>query len=311
MISKELISVIVPIYNVEENLERCLESILNQTYTNMEIILVDDGSPDRCGEICDIYLKKDNRVRVIHKQNGGLSDARNAGLNIAKGKYIGFVDSDDYIELEMYESLISAIQKENAMIACCGIIREYENGNQLIIRTPNKSKTYTSVQAIKQCLYQDEIGVSVWCKLFDRNIFKELRFPVGETNEDAAILLETLEKGKLVHTGKALYHYMIRDNSITATFSETKNAFIYKNAKHIQKKIDANYKTLSCTAKAYLAYCLLGILLMYPRNYSSDTYNTYVMQYKKVWPYIYLMSGLSLKRKIRATVLWIKLFCCR
>ena len=108
---KRYISIIVPIYNVEKQLSECIESILNQTFMNFELILVDDGSPDKCGEICDEYEKKDKRIKVIHKKNGGLSDARNAGLDIAKGKYIGFVDSDDIIHPEMYERMYNCIMQ--------------------------------------------------------------------------------------------------------------------------------------------------------------------------------------------------------
>ena len=107
---KELISIIVPIYNVEKYIHKCIESIINQTYKNLEIILVDDGSPDNCGNICEEYAKNDSRIKVIHKENNGLSSARNAGLEICKGDYIGFVDSDDYIELNMYEVLINALK---------------------------------------------------------------------------------------------------------------------------------------------------------------------------------------------------------
>ena len=116
---KREISIIVPIYNVEKQLSTCIESILNQTFMNFELILVDDGSPDKCGEICDEYEKKDKRIKVIHKKNGGLSDARNAGLNIATGKYIGFVDSDDIIHPQMYEKLYNCINKYNSDIIQC------------------------------------------------------------------------------------------------------------------------------------------------------------------------------------------------
>lgn len=120
---EDLISIIVPVYKVENYLSKCLDSMICQTYKNIEIILVDDGSPDNSGKICDDYAKKDSRIKVIHKENGGLSDARNAGLKIATGKYIGFVDSDDYISVEMYEKLYNQAKKEDADIACCNYYR--------------------------------------------------------------------------------------------------------------------------------------------------------------------------------------------
>ena len=119
MISNELLTIIIPVYNVEDSLNRCVNSVMNQEYNNLQIILVDDGSTDRSGEICDSFSKKDDRIEVIHKNNGGLSSARNAGLDISKGVYIGFVDSDDYIESNMYYELIKALIENDADIACC------------------------------------------------------------------------------------------------------------------------------------------------------------------------------------------------
>ena len=123
-----LISVIVPIYNVEKYLERCVESIINQTYKNLEIILVDDGSPDNCPQMCDDYAKKDSRIKVVHKKNGGLSDARNAGMKVATGEYVSFIDSDDYISLDFYETLLETIVDNDSDIVECSVVKFYENG---------------------------------------------------------------------------------------------------------------------------------------------------------------------------------------
>ena len=137
----ELISVIVPVYKVEKYLRECVDSILAQTYTNLEIILVDDGSPDNCGKICDEYAQNDSRIKVIHQENGGLSAARNAGLDIATGKYIGFVDSDDYAELNMFEELHKRIIENNADLSICGVkkfgmeSRCFFYGNKCLDRT--------------------------------------------------------------------------------------------------------------------------------------------------------------------------------
>ena len=120
--AKPNISIIVPVYNIEEYLPRCIESILNQTYNNLELILVDDGSKDKSGEICDAYAKKDNRVVVLHKENGGSSSARNAGIAIAKGEYLGFVDSDDYIEPDMYEKMVAVIEKTGCKIETLDVV---------------------------------------------------------------------------------------------------------------------------------------------------------------------------------------------
>ena len=125
--SKPLLSIIVPVYNVEKYIERCIKSILNQSFTNFELILVDDGSPDNCGKICDEYKKKDSRIKVIHKKNGGLSDARNAGIERAKGEYIAFVDSDDFINKYMYEILYKNAKKWDADISICNFKMVCEN----------------------------------------------------------------------------------------------------------------------------------------------------------------------------------------
>ena len=126
--TEDLISVIIPVYKVEKYLDECLASVTGQTYRNLEIILVDDGSPDRCGEICDQWANKDNRIRVIHKQNGGLADARNAGIDVATGDYISFVDSDDYVDEDFLEGLYSALKKFNTKLAICNMTTFDENG---------------------------------------------------------------------------------------------------------------------------------------------------------------------------------------
>lgn len=125
----EKLSVIVPIYNVEEYLDECIKSIVNQTYKNLEIILVDDGSPDHCPELCDIWAENDSRIKVIHKENGGVSSARNAGLDVAAGDFIAFVDSDDYLDSDMYEIMLTQMREHNADMAQCGIVRENADGS--------------------------------------------------------------------------------------------------------------------------------------------------------------------------------------
>lgn len=174
-----LISVIVPIYNVEKWLRDCVKSILNQTYKNLEIILIDDGSTDRCGQICDQFLEKDSRIKVFHKANGGLSDARNYGLSQASGKYICFVDSDDYIEENMIEKLYLAIRKSDAEVAVCNFLYQYE----VLGKTPDpysyqieKEKVLTGKEFIllknQKCVF----CVVAWNKLYRRDVFMKFSF---------------------------------------------------------------------------------------------------------------------------------------
>ena len=162
-----LISIIVPVYNVESYLKKCLESIINQTYKNIEIILIDDGSTDSSGKICDDYANKDKRIKVIHKQNGGVSDARNTALDICRGDYIGFIDSDDYIELDMYETLLKFLLNNNLDVAMCS---SYTVKNKQLIRCKNfKPYILTGKEAIINDLLINKYKGSpivVWNKFY-------------------------------------------------------------------------------------------------------------------------------------------------
>lgn len=214
----ELISVIVPIYKVEVYLDECIASIVAQTYTNLDIILVDDGSPDNCPQMCDKWAAIDSRIKVIHKKNGGISDARNAGINIAAGDYIAFVDSDDWIAPDMYKKMLSAIQNESADICACGVVNAYPD-RHVPWNIPVLSGT---PEEILEKLYQDTTyPVAAWNKLYTRKCWDGFRFPVGKICEDAfttCFLLDKVEK--IVQIKDNLYFYRIRENSImTSPFS--------------------------------------------------------------------------------------------
>ena len=177
-----LVSVIVPVYKVEFFLRRCVESILKQTYQNMEIILVDDGSPDRCPQICDSFCRKDTRIRVIHKKNGGLSDARNVGIEAAKGEYLCFVDSDDYIQSTMLEHLVKAVDSAGVNLAITNLKTVDEHGNRVfrVEQSPIMDGIFPAEELLPK-LYQ-EMGwyyIVAWNKLYHRSLFEKLRFPVG------------------------------------------------------------------------------------------------------------------------------------
>lgn len=214
------ISIIVPVYNVEKYLENCIESILNQTFKDFELILVDDGSTDNSGKICDIYKKKDSRIKVIHKNNGGLSSARNAGLDIASGQYIGFVDSDDSIHPQMYELLYSKIIDYDAMIAICN----YKKVNEInLIPDYIDSKEdisiieFSNLESLNN-LYNknNKIDYIISCnKLYNQKIFNKIRYPIGKIHEDEFIAHKVLfESNKIIYLDKELYYYLQRQNSI-------------------------------------------------------------------------------------------------
>ena len=215
-----LISIIVPIYKVEQYLDKCIQSIINQTYKNLQIILVDDGSPDKCGKICDEYALKDNRIEVIHKINGGLSDARNVGIGRAKGKYIGFVDSDDYIEKDMYENMYNLLEERNADVCICNFYNVIENNN--IIKNPNNGiQEYNKIDILKEILLDKQIQSYAWNKLYKSELFDNVKYPVGKKYEDIGTTFYILEKcNKVVVTDLPKYYYLNRIDSIVNNLSE-------------------------------------------------------------------------------------------
>lgn len=210
----DLISVIVPIYKVEPYLETCIISLVNQTYKELEIILVDDGSPDKCGEICDKWAKIDSRISVIHKHNGGLSDARNSGIEIARGKYIAFVDSDDWIDLNYYEILHNQLLKSHASIAASGVVFSYKDHEDKQMYN-QKAGIYTSEEALKTIQNNEGFLAVAWNKLYLKELFKEIRYPYGIIHEDEFVTYRVISNAsKLVLCPDALYHYRQRDGSI-------------------------------------------------------------------------------------------------
>lgn len=215
MTENEIISVIIPIYNVEKYLDKCIRSVVEQTYKNLEIILVDDGSPDQCGTICDKWAEKDKRIRVIHKTNGGLSDARNAGLNAAIGSYIGFVDGDDYIHPQMYQKLYEKLKEYSADLAICGYDKVDEHSDGIIrnVRLPSEG-LIGKTDAIMNICYKGTFVV-VWNKLYKRKLFNDLRFIYGKVSEDLFIMYELFHKcARIVSVSENYYYYVQTPNSI-------------------------------------------------------------------------------------------------
>ena len=206
------ISIIVPVYKVEKYIHKCIDSILSQTFSDFELILVNDGSPDKCGDICDEYARKDSRIKVIHKDNGGQGDARNAGLDAALGDYIGFVDSDDWIESDMYDLLYSMCIQNNCDIANCTSIIHYKN--RVVEKSSYPLAIHNRDEAMKTMLQGNLYDEVVWTKLFKRNLLEEIRFPVGVVYEDTAFTYRVIHKSNRVCCiGEPKYHYIKRDNS--------------------------------------------------------------------------------------------------
>lgn len=260
----DLISVIVPVYKVGPYLHKCVDSILAQSYQNLEIILVDDGSPDACGEICNEYAKRDSRITVIHKANGGLSDARNAGLDIMAGKYVAFVDSDDWIEPQMYETLLTQLKQFDADMAFGGVADELEqNGSVSTTKISNYGDipfAENNVEAMRRYFHG---SWAAWDKLYKAELFENIRYPVGEINEDEAIVLRLLAKcTRVCYTSEVFYHYMKRpgSGSITASdFSPQKLAWQKHCAANL-KFVQENYPELEADAAARYRGSLLWSL---------------------------------------------------
>lgn len=220
MFHDDLITVILPIYNVEKYLQRCISTVIKQSYKNLEIILVDDGSTDQSGKICDENAKIDNRIIVIHKENGGLSDARNAGIDIATGKYIAFIDSDDYVETDYIERLYGAIIAEQADVSICSFFYVDEADNIIGLETiVNKTSICRGKDILERALTPNGVGyVVAWNKLYKRELFRNLRYEKGKVHEDEFINYKLFWNcNNVVIISNLLYNYRQRNGSIQGT----------------------------------------------------------------------------------------------
>lgn len=209
------ISVIVPVYKVEPYLDKCISSIVNQTYKNLEIILVDDGSPDNCPAMCDAWAEKDSRIRVIHKTNGGLSDARNAGMTVAIGELMAFVDSDDWIAPDMYEHLYRRLAEDNSDIAACGVQMIWE------AKTPSRALTregncvLNQEEAMRAIIEESWLKQPVWYKLYKTALVRDILFPKGKYHEDVFWSYQAVGRAQKVSVSDRIgYYYLQRGDSI-------------------------------------------------------------------------------------------------
>lgn len=211
----ETISIVIPVYKVAQYLEQCILSVVNQTYKNLEILLIDDGSPDESGMICDQWAKKDSRIKVIHKKNGGLSDTRNTGLNMCNGEFIAFVDSDDFIAPAMMEELIAVLKKEEADIAECNYLCFSNNQDLFKSKSIRKVTDYSAEEALDLLLDETEFKYVVWNKLYRKNILGSLRFEVGKLHEDVFFTYQVFGVcKKIIKLEVPLYCYRQRNDSI-------------------------------------------------------------------------------------------------
>lgn len=293
-----IITIIVPVYNVEKYLDRCVKSILAQTFKDFELILVDDGSKDKSGEMCDIYSKTDSRIKVIHKKNGGLSSARNAGIEAAAGDYLGFVDSDDYIAADMYEVLYNNMIKEKADISICG---RYDCYGGKKPKENRKCYNVTNAEGAINLILQ--IGVSAWDKLYKKSFFEKIKFPINKTAEDAFIMIDLLMKcDKVVYTSDQKYYYFHRENSITTQLS-CSNRFDdieawKKNYDLVNKYYPHLHNVIKCRLCESYFFVLDKVLNSYDEDKYLDKEKKIIIFLKKNSGFIIFKSGLSLKRKL-------------
>lgn len=305
--NKSLISVIIPFYNVEAYASKCIESVINQTYRNLEIILVDDGSPDNCGKIIDEYAKKDKRIKVIHKKNGGLSDARNKGIEVATGKYIGFVDSDDYIKEDMYEYLHNLIIDNDADIAICGVLDFYEDKELVIPNVEEDIKNYNSVDAIKELLLDNSIRSHAWDKLYKRELFtKDCYYPKGKKMEDIATTYKLFEKAKkVVVSNVPKYYYLQRSNGIMLSKSTGMWIDYYELSLERYKYIKDKYPEMIENDISLL------ILIMYLYDTDNKDFIKYLKDNKVKQLYNKLYNFRMIKSNISNRNIRIRLFLLR
>ncbi|PWJ64035.1 MULTISPECIES: glycosyltransferase family 2 protein [unclassified Fibrobacter] len=229
-----LISVIIPVFKVEQFLDQCVQSVVDQTYRNLEIILVDDGSPDTCPAMCDKWAELDARIKVVHKANGGLGDARNAGLKVATGDYIGFMDSDDWCEKDMFQSLLDACEKYNAPMSICNVFVDWECGWATETACFSKEETCLTKQDALQRYLSDRLTAWAWNKLYHKDLVPYLQYP-KQSYEDIPVarsLFSLVEKVAL--TGKASYHYRQRQGSIV---NSTVNESQYTLVKELRENV--------------------------------------------------------------------------
>lgn len=307
--NEELISVVIPVYNVENYLSRCIESVLGQTYKNFELILIDDGSKDNCGKICDKYQKEDSRIIVIHKENGGLSDARNCGVSESKGKYITFIDSDDYVERDYLEVLYNAIIMEDSDISICSYQAVYENG-KILKQKENFKRILSSKEALEEILYQTNFNVSAWAKLYKANLFEDIKYPKGKIFEDAFTTYKLIEKSKKISVNlKICYNYMIRGNSILTTSFNKKKIMLIDAYAEMGDLILSKYPDLKYAVKRSQVYANISTLrqMIYIENRLKHEEEKIQKFIRKNGKYIVFNSKSSVRDKVAVILISISI----
>ena len=310
--SEPLISVIVPVYNVEKYIAACVDSILAQTYTNLEILLVDDGSTDSSGALCDEYARRDVRVRVIHQENGGVSDARNTGMQSAQGTYFAFVDSDDFIAGDYIAYLYGMIEKHHAQIAVCGYQKVYPGDENSCYGTQtdkhnsvNSEKVYRTEEGLRQLLYQRGMITSAWGRLFDASLFIQadaIQFPVGKLHEDVAVMYKLFGAADTIVCGdEAKYYYLQRaDSIVNQQFDRRRMEYIAFTGECIQFMEDFYPNLRKAAVSRHFSACFELLSCIENNNSYRIEYEQLVNEIKKYRHIVLWDADARLKNRLAA-----------
>lgn len=307
------ISVIVPVYKVEEYLTKCVESIRAQSYSNLEIILVDDGSPDGSGKLCDAFAQQDPRIRVIHKHNGGLSSARNAGIEAASGEYLAFVDSDDWIEPEMYETMLDAARKYDAGLVCAGRYDvDSATGKREIGLCPEREELVSGEELVKRIFIWDHLDSAATDKLYERKLFEGTRYPVGRVVEDVPVTYRlALQAGKAVLLNRPFYNYYHRENSITTATVSEKSFHGFQHVSMVYADIRDRYPQLEKYARYFMSISAMYTVRMLENADASCRdrfYEEYWTARKELWEHLgFVLSSRLYSRRLKLEILLLAL----
>lgn len=303
------LSVIIPIYNVEKYLRRCIDSVLKQTYLNLEVILVNDGSTDGCAKICDEYKEKDDRVSVIHKNNGGLSEARNFGLKLVTGEIVTYLDSDDYVDTNMYEKMIKVMEDKGADIVICGTYIDYEDGSTKI-KSEKNEKSFNTEEALIELNSFSSFDMSVCNKIYKKEIIKNIDFPVGKKSEDYFVMYQYFARAKkVVVINEAKYHYFQRSNSISRGKNVTRDYI--EGSKSQKIFFEKNFPHLNYIGNTAYAFSHIATYNRYIKNGLKMT-NAMKKEFKKeVRKHLKDITGnshISISKKAQAILFSYSLF---
>lgn len=278
----KLITIVIPIYNVEKYLNHCIESVVNQTYTNLQIVLVDDGSTDLCPQICEEWKLKDSRIDVIHQKNGGLSVARNSGIDIAKGEFISFIDSDDFVDKDYIEYLYKLLEVTNADMSVCQRRSIDESGKVIETHQINDKVIKGNSNCMLSFLRDNDIDTVAWAKLYRTLLFEKIRYPEGKYHEDVFTTYKLIAQSDRISVGGlAKYNYLIRKNSISNQCFLPKHLDSIEGKQIQQKFIEEHYPRLISYANKDIIYACNNVLLKMMN--SNGNYLKYLLGIQKLY----------------------------